>query len=214
VNTDFAEAEADDERVNLTRFPLFFPEQRQFFLERAGVFEFAQGETDRVFHSRCIGLTPDGSPLRLLGGARLVGRVSGWDLATLNMQTERAALLAGTNLGVLRLRRRVLNDYSSVGVVLTTRLGTDETRNYVAGADGSLRLTARDDYLVASWAHAAGSATRLQDGGLLPNDHLRLALERRTSIGGFYRVTATVVGAAYGGGGRRHGERAAAVQLS
>ena len=77
VNTDFAEAEVDDQRVNLTRFPLFYPERRSFFVERAGTFEVKTGEVDLLFNSRRVGLTPEGEPVRLLAGARLVGQAGG-----------------------------------------------------------------------------------------------------------------------------------------
>ena len=67
----------DDQRVNLTRFPLFYPERRAFFVERAGTFEVKTGEVDLLFNSRRVGLTPEGEPVRLLGGARLVGQAGG-----------------------------------------------------------------------------------------------------------------------------------------
>ena len=89
VNTDFAETEVDDQRVNLTRFPLFYPERRAFFVERAGTFEVKTGEVDLLFNSRRVGLTPDGDPVRLLGGTRLVGQLRGWDLGLLDVQTGR-----------------------------------------------------------------------------------------------------------------------------
>ena len=74
VNTDFAQVEADDQQVNLTRFSLFFPEKRQFFQERASTFEFSTGGfTDRLFHSRRIGLD-QGVIVPILGGARAVGK--------------------------------------------------------------------------------------------------------------------------------------------
>jgi hypothetical protein len=90
ANTDFAETEVDDQRVNLTRLPLFFPEQRAFFVERAGVFEVRTGGPDVLFNSRRVGLTPAGEPVRLLGGARLVGRVGGWDVGVFDAQMGRS----------------------------------------------------------------------------------------------------------------------------
>ena len=71
ANTDFAQVEADDQQINLTRFSLFFPEKRQFFQERGAIFDFSLGDFDRLFHSRRIGLVEE-VPIRLLGGARLV----------------------------------------------------------------------------------------------------------------------------------------------
>ena len=112
LNTDFAQVEADDQQVNLTRFSLFFPEKRQFFQERAGVFDFRTGGLSRLFHSRRIGLNDDGEPVRLLGGARLVGRAGRWDVGLLDMQTADSEALPSENFGVLRVRRQVFNAYS------------------------------------------------------------------------------------------------------
>src|SRR5512134_3866841 len=118
VNTDFAQVEADDQQVNLTRFSLFYPEKRQFFQERASIFEFRTGGLSRLFHSRRIGLTDDGRPVRILGGARLVGHWSGWDVGVLDLQTAGDDPLPSENFGALRLRRQVLNPYSYAGAMV------------------------------------------------------------------------------------------------
>ncbi|MSR83431.1 MAG: hypothetical protein EXS58_10995 [Candidatus Latescibacteria bacterium] len=73
ANTDFAQVEADDEQINLTRFSPFFPEKRPFFLERVSTFDFRLAGDEQVFYSRRIGLSEEG-PVRLLGGTRLVGQ--------------------------------------------------------------------------------------------------------------------------------------------
>ncbi len=138
ANTDFAETEVDDQRLNLTRFPLLFPERRQFFIERAGVFAFDLDGINRLFHSRRIGLADDGEPVRLYGGARLVGRLGRSDLGLLVMQAERTGTSAGENFGVARFRRRVLNQESFVGAMLTTRLGAGDAA--AGGVDASLRI--------------------------------------------------------------------------
>jgi hypothetical protein len=70
TNTDFAQVEADDQQVNLTRYSLFFPEKRMFFQERSSLFDFSLGGSDNIFYSRNIGIA-DGEPVRILGGARL-----------------------------------------------------------------------------------------------------------------------------------------------
>ena len=90
VNTDFAQVEADEQQVNLDRFPLFFPERRRFFQEGSGIFDFVMGGGARLFHSRRIGLAPDFSPVPIYGGARLVGRMGAWDVGFLEMQTQNA----------------------------------------------------------------------------------------------------------------------------
>ncbi|MHC4233547.1 MAG: carbohydrate binding family 9 domain-containing protein [Planctomycetota bacterium] len=150
VNTDFAQVEADDYQVNLTRFSLFYPEKRQFFQERSGVFDFFTGGASRLFYSRRIGLH-EGEAIRILGGARLVGRVGEWDVGALNMQTQRSTYLPSENFGVFRARRRVFNEYSNAGAMLTTRLGDDGSYNVAYGLDGTFRV-AGDDYLAIRWA--------------------------------------------------------------
>ena len=115
VNTDFAQVEADDQQINRTRFNLFFPEKRQFFQERSGIFEFNTGENGRLFHSRRIGLSETGEQLRIIGGGRLTGKVGSWDIGLLNMQTGRYEDIDTENFGVLRLRREVINPYSFAG---------------------------------------------------------------------------------------------------
>ena len=149
VNTDFAQVEADDQQVNLTRFSLFFPEKRQFFQERAGIFSFNFGRQDRLFHSRRIGIS-DGQPVRILGGARLIGRLGGWDVGLIDMQTG-SSDLPSENFGVLRLRRTVFNENSYAGGIFTSRLGTDGSYNLAYGLDGSFRL-APDRFLTVKWA--------------------------------------------------------------
>jgi len=152
LNTDFAQVEADDQQVNLTRFSLFFPEKRQFFQERAGLFEFRTGGLSRLFHSRRIGLTASGEMVRILGGARVVGRSGPWDIGILNMQTEEHGELPSENFGAVRLRRQVFNPYSYVGGMVTSRIGLDGDYNLAYGLDGSFRLYG-DDYLTFQWAN-------------------------------------------------------------
>jgi hypothetical protein len=153
ANTDFAQAEADNQQIALDRFPLFFPEKRRFFQEDSGLFDFATTGGGQLFHSRRIGLTDDRRPVPVLGGARVVGRVGGWDVGALDMQTEPEWGLPGENFGVLRLRRPVLNPYSHVGGMVTTRVGGD-TRNVAGGMDTHLRLFG-DEYLTLKWAASA-----------------------------------------------------------
>ena len=195
VNTDFAEAEVDDQRVNLTRFPLFFPERRAFFVERAGTFEVKTGEVDLLFNSRRVGLTPDGEPVRLLGGARLVGQVRGWDLGLFDAQTGRTPSGARENLGVLRARRALLNQRSWAGLMLTSRV-TPDSGQVAVGADGELHLGG-DDYLGFALAALAGDAGVGPDDGVLPRGALRLLAERRRNRGLWYRTGVATTGARY-----------------
>ncbi len=92
VNTDFAQVEADEQQVNLTRFPLFFAEKRPFFLENAQLFQLGQPQAIDLFFSRRIGLLPSGEPVDIMGGARLSGKLGGFNVGMLNMQTESAVI--------------------------------------------------------------------------------------------------------------------------
>jgi hypothetical protein len=197
VNTDFAQVEADDQQVNLTRFSLFFPEKRQFFQERSGVFDFSTGGSTRLFHSRRIGLDDDGNAIRILGGARLVGRAGDWDVGALNMQTARSDFLPSENFGVLRARRRVFNEFSNAGGMLTTRLGDDGSYNVAYGLDGAFRV-AGDDYLTVQWAQSFDDSIIGANGFEFDKTGLlRVSLNRRRDRGFTYGLTGRWSGADY-----------------
>ena len=147
VNTDFAQVEADEQQVNLTRFSLFFPEKREFFLENQGVFTFGGagagafgggGTTPVLFYSRQIGLT-GGQEVPVDVGGRLSGRVGKFSLGVLNIQTDDSpeAGAMATNFSVVRVRRDVLRR-SSIGALFTGRsvstVGTGSAETY--GIDG------------------------------------------------------------------------------
>ncbi len=154
-NTDFAQVEADYQQVNLSRFSLFFPEQRQFFLERASVFNFSFGGSDRLFHSRRIGLH-EGQQVRILGGARSITRSRGWDLGLLSMQTARDHGLQSKNHSVVRVRKRLFNPQSYGGGLVTSRI--DESGNYdvSVGLDGIFNIRG-DDFLDINLAQTISS---------------------------------------------------------
>lgn len=194
ANTDFAQVEADDQQVNLTRFSLFFPEKRQFFQERAAVFEFNTGGMSRLFHSRRIGLH-EGNPIRIIGGTRLVGRIGGTDIGALNMQTARTDDVPTENFGVLRIRHRVLNQNSTVGGIATTRLGEGGGYNVALGLDGVIRLVG-DEYVILKWAETFDDS---DSTGLGPLDRGRILArwERRRQTGFSYSADYIRSGEAY-----------------
>jgi hypothetical protein len=152
INTDFAQVEADDQMVNLTRFSLFFPEKRQFFLERASIFDFNTGLSNTLFYSRRIGLNED-EIIPIIGGARLIGRQGSWDIGVMDMQTAKSDSLPSENFGVVRLKRKIVNPYSYLGNIITSRIGIDGTYNLVYGFDGIIRVKG-DDYLKLIWAQS------------------------------------------------------------
>jgi hypothetical protein len=155
LNTDFAQTEVDDQRVNLTRFSLFFPEKRQFFLERSGLFDVAMGGNDRVFYSRRIGLGADGQPVRVLGGGRFVGRVGRWDIGALDLLVRGDMKGTVENAAVMRVRRNLFNPYSYVGAIATVSGGPFHGAGHAVGFDGTVRAT-RSSYLVWSAASTWG----------------------------------------------------------
>lgn len=199
VNTDFAQVEADDQRVNLTRFPLFFPERRRFFQERAGVFGFATGGNGLLFHSRRIGLR-DGRPVPILGGIRLVGRAAAWDFGALQMQTAAADSAPAENFGVARARRQILNTQSYVGAMATTRLGANGAANAASGVDAVVHLFG-DDYVTVRAAHSFDRPASTSPGTPFSNGGIaRVIWERRRSAGTRYIATAGSVGSDYAPG--------------
>lgn len=150
LNTDFSQVEVDQERVNLDRFPLFFEEQRDFFVENSGSFTFGD-QTERnyrmgasprdftLFHSRVIGLE-DGRPVPVLAGARVSGRAGPWELGLLDMRTGSDVGAAGENFAVVRVRREVAAG-SDIGAMFIDRsamagVGANDGRSY--GVDANL----------------------------------------------------------------------------
>lgn len=139
LNTDFAETEVDDRRVNLTRFPLFFPEKRDFFLQDAGIFEFGSGGATTLlpFFSRRIGLDAAGTPVPIQGGGKLTGRAGDWNIGVLAVVTDATATLDRENLFVSRVSRN-FGEQSSVGVLATAGDPTSAGSSATYGADVSL----------------------------------------------------------------------------
>ena len=146
-NTDFAQVEADEQQINLTRFSLFFPEKREFFLENAGTFSFGGvslggfggGETPILFYSRRIGLE-GGAAVPLRVGGRVTGRVGPFSLGLLTIQADEVPETGtpSTNFSVIRLKRDVLRR-SAIGVLATGRSVDQNGRepNYAYGIDGT-----------------------------------------------------------------------------
>jgi hypothetical protein len=148
LNTDFAQVEVDDQQVNLTRFGLFFPEKRDFFLEASNFFTMGTGasftstpvQTD-LFFSRRIGLSETGQPVPIQGGARLTGKVGKNNIAVLDVQTDDAFSRPGDNFFVSRYSRDVLRR-SRVGAIFINKESVDGSPHYnrTMGVDGNFSL--------------------------------------------------------------------------
>jgi hypothetical protein len=204
VNTDFAQVEADDQQINLTRFSLYFPEKRLFFLERSSVFDFSMGGNNNMFYSRRIGLSPDGTPVRIYGGARFIGRLGKWDVGFLDMQTapyyrespegSTEEILPSENFGVIRLRRQVINSNSNIGAMMTSRVGVDGSYNYVVGLDGVVRMFG-EDYLDLRIARSFDND--INASTLMRPARVYSLWERRSSTGLGYAFGYSLVGTDY-----------------
>ena len=144
VNPDFAQTEVDAQQVNLTRFSLFFPEKRQFFIEGAdslkmGVALLHLGPPPmEMVYSRSIGLSETGEQIPLYGGGKLTGKVAGFDLGILSVQTEKHLGRPGENYAVGRIRKEILGR-SYIGAIVTNRQGAGRW-NRVAGGDARFVL--------------------------------------------------------------------------
>lgn len=155
--TDFSQVEVDQQQVNLTRFNIFFPEKRDFFLENSGLFAFGPGGFGGggggggggrgfgganlvPFFSRRIGLSSEGNPIPIIGGARITGKVKTFDVGLIAMKTERKDATPSNTFLVGRFRKNYRNN-SWIGALITDRESTAAgDYNRVYGSDVNLRL--------------------------------------------------------------------------
>ncbi|MFQ5792629.1 MAG: DUF5916 domain-containing protein, partial [Acidobacteriota bacterium] len=146
-NTDFAQVEVDEQQINLTRFNLFFPEKRPFFLENAGLSSIGRGSfrgrAIELFFSRRIGIDPSGSLVPILGGARLSGKAGEYNVGFLNMQTERVEGITAANNFTVASVSRELPNRSSLGALFVNRVATgsdagQDNWNRTWGLEGKL----------------------------------------------------------------------------
>src|SRR6266850_2930 len=172
VNPDFGQAEVDDQIVNLSRFSVFFPEKRDFFLENAGIFLFGRQGENQAFFTRRIGLTDRGQPVPIDYGVKVTGKVGPYNIGFLQVQTRKLGETS-TGLGiprqhfsVLRVKRDILKR-SYIGAILVNRQGATNvgsaSYNRVGGADAEFNLT--DHYKVkAFWMGSATTGIRSSAG--------------------------------------------------
>lgn len=167
-NTDFAQVEVDEQQINLTRYNLFFPEKRPFFLENAGTFAVGTPESVELFFSRRVGIGEGGRQVPILGGGRLTGKVGGLTVGLLDIQTERVKAGSLTaipphNYAVGRVLKE-LGSRSRVGAIAVSRINTDSSGDYnvTVGADGRLALGDKislDAYVAHSETPDSGGAS-------------------------------------------------------
>ena len=177
VNTDFAQVEIDEQQVNLTRFSLFFPEKREFFLEGRGIFDFGRGgsgvlgtggiDTPSLFYTRRIGLN-NGGVIPINVGGRLTGKLGPYAIGLMNIGTanDDVSNTSPTNFTVVRLKRDVLRR-SSIGLIATNRsVATAGTGSNLAyGVDGAFLLS----QTVTAGTYWARTSTTGATGATAPN---------------------------------------------
>lgn len=187
INTDFSATEVDDRQVNLTRFSLFFPEKREFFLQDADIFEFADlQQNGRPFFSRTIGLSAAGQPVDLVAGAKVTGRVGQWNLGLLGVRQDADGPIDADQLLVARASVDVLSA-STLGMIATYGDPRSNLDSWLLGADWNFRNTS---WLVGRAVEAGSWVQRSYTEGLPGDDMawgLRFAiptdrLELRTSV--------------------------------
>ena len=150
-NTDFAQVEVDEQRTNLTRFPLFFPEKRPFFLENAGVFSTGTPQAADLFFSRRIGISPQGNPVPIIGGGRITGKAAGMNVGLLQIFTDDLGDEVEENAFSVARVSRELPNRSQVGAIFVQRRathdGSDFNRTYAV--DG--RVGMGDAWTFDAW---------------------------------------------------------------
>jgi hypothetical protein len=178
-NTDFAQVEADNVQINLTRFGLFYPEKREFFLERSELFQFGNSRETDVFFSRRVGIGND-----IVGGGRLTGQAGPFSLGVMSLQTADAEGISGANNSVIRLRGDVL-PRATVGGIFTNVQNSD-VAGRSAGVDGRFRFFSSSSvrfWAADTWDGEGASGTGAGFAELeLRNDRFTVGVSR-TDIG-------------------------------
>jgi hypothetical protein len=145
ANTDFAQVEADVEQINLTRFPLFFPEKREFFLESASTFEFGEPgffgpPSMLLFFSRRIGIENDSTIVPIIAGGRLTGKVGRFNVGVLDILTDKENGLPRSHFSVARVSRDIFQR-SKIGMIFTNRADLRRNHQQAYGVDADIWLS-------------------------------------------------------------------------
>ncbi|MSR07474.1 MAG: hydrolase [Gemmatimonadetes bacterium] len=160
-NTDFAQVEVDAQQTNLTRFQLFFPEKRPFFLENGGTFSAGTPQAIDLFFSRRIGITATGQPAPIIGGGRLSGRVGGLTVGALQLFTDDVPAVQVENAYTVGRVIRELPNRSRVGAIFVQRMATTNSadRNRTYGID--TRIGIGQTGSIDAWAAATETPGRV-----------------------------------------------------
>lgn len=176
LRTDFAQVEADQEVINFTRFPLFFPEKREFFLENSGLFNVGHDGEMMLFYSRRIGLFR-GQEIPLHGAGKVSGRIGPYSIGVMNIQSEQTDLVGeegsseefpSTNYTVIRIKRDLFRN-SSIGTIFTNNQSGGNNFSRLLGIDSNLWLTSflKGEVLIARTFNPSGEPSDLLGTGRL-----------------------------------------------
>jgi hypothetical protein len=153
LNTDFAQVESDQLQINLSRYSLYYPEMRDFFLESADLFQFGIEQSAEIFFSRRIGIRGS-KEVPIIGGARAYGLIGNTNIGLMTMQTDESGGIGGENFSVARVKQNILGK-SYVGGIITSRKGVESEEDTTVGGD---------------FMYLVGKNFRLQ-GWLVRSDH-------------------------------------------
>lgn len=176
LRTDFAQVEADQEVINYTRFPLFFPEKREFFLENSGLFNVGHDGEMMMFYSRRIGLS-QGQEVPILAAGKVSGRVGPYSVGVMNVQSENTELInndgsssdmPSTNYSLIRIKRELFTN-SSIGTIFTSNQSGSNNYSRLLGLDGNFWLTSflKGEALLAKTFNPAGKESDVLGTGRL-----------------------------------------------
>lgn len=176
LRTDFAQVEADQEVINYTRFPLFFPEKREFFLENSGLFNVGHDGEMMMFYSRRIGLA-QGQEVPILAAGKVSGRVGPYSVGVMNVQSENTDLInndgsssemPSTNYSLIRVKRDLFSN-SSIGTIFTNNQSGSNNYSRLLGLDGNFWLTSflKGEALLARTFNPAGKESAVLGTGRL-----------------------------------------------
>jgi len=204
LNTDFAQVEVDDQMVNITRYDIFFPEKRQFFLERNSIFTIRTGIFDQLFYSRRIGLV-EGEIIPIIGGVRMVGRAGKFDLGFMDMQTTKAdyidedtdslMIVESTNHGLFRIRKQVFNQTSYAGGMITSQIDVNGNYNINTAID-LIYNPFRNDFLTANYTQTFDNDHPVQ-ADFYNYGKLYINWENRSNVGFSYQFLFSRAGENY-----------------
>ena len=195
VNTDFAQVEVDNFQVNLSRSSIYFPEKREFLLEKIENFKFRFDNNNDAFYSRRIGLNDDGEIETIYAGLKLSGKLKNWDLGLMSMQLEDSETESSKNLAVFRVKQQINHSNSYYGGILTSNIGKNGSWSRTYGFDSQIEFSKNNYFKMA----LAKFESTDQKEKLFSSDNLRynFKLQNSNEKGFNYMLSHSLIGEQY-----------------